>query len=153
MAGKIKVNEMVRAIKLIHQDCVCLFKIGTFVHCYNRDAYIISYLLGYQIRNIENNGKECGFPIGALNKIMAKLEDKKINYAIFDRRNNYEEEELCNFKEFNQYNRCFEKAKEYINCRIRIEKINNFLLDNIEKEDIKKILGRIENEICEGRKI
>ena len=84
---------------------------------------------------------------------MAKLEDKKINYAIFDRRNNYEEEELCNFKEFNQYNQYFEKAKEYINCRIRIEKINNFLLNNIEKEDIKKILGRIENEICERGKI
>lgn len=153
MGEKVKVNEMIRAIKLIHKDSICMFKIGTFFHCYNRDAYIMSYLLGYKIRNIENNGKECGFPIRAVNKIIAKLENKKINYAIFDRRNNYDEVEKCDFKEYNHYNKYFERAKEYINCKIRIEKINDFLLKNIETNDFKKILGRIENEICERRKI
>ena len=60
-------------------------------------------MFGYQIRNIEEQVKECGFPEVAINKVKAKLEDKKINYAIFDRRNNYEEEETCNFKNLNTY--------------------------------------------------
>lgn len=143
MEGK-KLNEVIKTIKEIKPDTICLFKIGTFYHCYNRDCYIISYLFGYQVRNIEEQVKECGFPEIAINKVKAKLEDKKINYAIFDRRNNYKEEEKYDFKNLNTYNKHFEKAKEYINYKIRIERINNKLLSNIDTKYLKNILNQIE---------
>lgn len=142
--GNKKLNEVIQTIKEIKPDTICFFKVGTFYHCYNRDCYVISYLFGYQIRNIEEQAKECGFPEIAINKVKAKLEDKKINYAIFDRRNNYEEEETCNFKNLNTYNKYFEKSKEYINYKMRIERINNKLLSNIDKKYLKDILNQIE---------
>ena len=61
---------------------------------------------------MEGQAKECGFPEVAINKVKAKLEEKKINYAIYDRRSNYEEEENCDFKNLNTYNKYSEKAKE-----------------------------------------
>ena len=148
-----RMNEIITAIRLIHKDSICLFKVGTFFHCYNRDTYILSYLFGYKIRDIEKDGKECGFPVGAVNKVISQLEHKKINYVIIDKRNNYNEEEFCNFNDLNNYKKYFEKAKGYINYRKRIENINQFLLEHLEEENFKDLLGRIENEIYKGRKI
>ena len=56
----------------------------------------------------------CGFPIESINKIMAKLENKKINYLIVDRRNNYDVDEFYDNKNLNTYNQTYEKAKQYI---------------------------------------
>lgn len=113
-----KLNEVVRTIKEIRPDTICFFKVGTFYYCYNIDSCIISYLLGYQVKNIEKQEKECGFSDLAKNKVKAKLEEKKINYAIYDRRSNYEEEENCDFKNLNTYNKYSEKAKEYVNYKV-----------------------------------
>lgn len=146
-------NKVVQSIKEIHKETVCLFRIGTFYHCYNRDAYILSYLFGYKLKNLELNNVECGFPIGSINKIMAKLEQCKVNYTIIDKRNNYDEEDGQNYKDLNQYNKYYSKANSYIKYKSRIEKINNFLIENIESKDFIKILGRIESIIYEGRKI
>lgn len=61
------------------KDYVNLVKgIGKFYNVYNDDAIIISYLMGYKVR--EN--KTCGFPDNALNKVINKLEDKKISYIV-----------------------------------------------------------------------
>ena len=85
-----------------------------------------------------------GFPELSINKIRATLEEKKINYAIYDRRSNYEEEENYDFKNLNSYSTYFEKAKEYINYKVRIERINNKLLSNLDTKYIKYILQEIE---------
>ena len=71
-------NEMIKTIKEIHKNDLCMFKIGTFYHCYGRDAYILSYIFVYKMKSLEKNYKECGFPVSAINKIMAKLEILKI---------------------------------------------------------------------------
>ena len=139
-----KVNEAVKTIKELKKDTICLFKVGTFFHCYNKDSYIISYLFEYQIRNLEEQMKECGFPINSISKVKAKLEEKKINYAIFDRRNNYNEEK-CDFKNLNNYNKYFEKSRDIINYRLRIDRINKKLLSNVDTKDLKNILNKIEN--------
>ena len=67
----------------------------------------------------------CGFPQDSYNKVIAKLEEKKINYMILDRRNNYEIDEICDNKNLNTYTTYFEKARKYINLKIRIENILN----------------------------
>ena len=61
-------NKMIETIKEIHTKDICLFKIGTFYHAYGRDAYILSYMFGYKIKDLEKNYKECGFPVSAISK-------------------------------------------------------------------------------------
>ena len=102
---------MIKTIKQVHQYDIVLMKIGKFYHVYGRDSYIISYLFGYKINEIENMSM-CGFPINSLNKIIAKLEEKKINYLIVDRKNNYEVDEIFDNKNLNNYKKYFEKAKK-----------------------------------------
>ena len=141
----IKINEMIKTIKELKPDTICLFKVGTFFHCYNRDSYIVAYLFGYQVRNIENNGKECGFPINSLDKVIEKLENENINYAIYDKKDNYSESKVCDFKELNEYSKYFEKARKYINYKFRIERINNKLLLNIDTKELDNNLTKIED--------
>ena len=56
-------------------------------------------------------------------------------------------------KNLNTYSKYFEKAKKYINCKTRIENINTFLLDNMEKQDFKEIINKMEEIINERRKV
>ena len=146
-------NEMIKTIKQIHKEELCMFKIGSFCHCYGRDAYVLSFLFGYKIKDIEGIYKECGFPIKVLDKVIAKLENCKINYLVIDRRNDYDVEQKASFKNLNNYNSCYVKANTYINYKIRIEKINEFLLENMKQKEFNKILGKVEQVINERREI
>lgn len=131
---------------------VCI-RYGTFYHIYNRDCYILSYLFGYKIKELNIKDRECGFPITALNKVMAKLEEKKINYLVLDRRNNYEVDYKEDFKNSNQYDILFKKANRYVNYKKRIDNINEFLNSNIENTEISKIIASMEDIIYERRKV
>lgn len=113
---------IVRTIKSIHPDSVVLVKVGKFYNVYGRDSYIISYLFGYKLKEIENVST-CGFPVESINKVMAKLENKKINYLMVDRRNNYEVDEIHDNKNLNTYSNTYKKAKEYVNTKNRVDKI------------------------------
>lgn len=144
--------NMIQTMKLVHKLDIVLVKIGNFYQVYGKDAYIISYLFGYKLKKIENT-RMCGFPLSSVNKIIATLEDKKINYLIIDRRNNYEVEERADNKNLNNYTKCFEKAKKYISDKIRIDNVNNFLLENINQEDFKDIIRKMEDAINERGKI
>ena len=143
---------MIRTIKQVHQHDIVLLKIGKFYHVYGKDSYIISYLFGYKLKEIEGITM-CGFPISSINRVTAKLEEKKINYIIIDRRNNYEVDETLDNKNLNHYLKYFEKAKKYINYKIRIDNINNYMLENIDNEDFKNIIRQMEEIINERRKI
>lgn len=134
---------MVKNIKQIHNKDVVLFKIGKFYYCYGRDAYIISYFFDYKLNMVENT-YSCGFPSQSLNKIISKLEDKKINYVIVDRRNEYAVEEKENYKNLNTYEKYYKEAKEKLGLKFRIQKINNYLLENADKKEIKNLLTKIE---------
>lgn len=131
---------------------VCI-RYGTFYHIYNRDCYILSYLFGYKIKELNIKDRECGFPITALNKVMAKLEEKKINYLVLDRRNNYEVDYKEDFKNSNQYDILYKKANRYVNYKKRIDNINEFLNSNIENTEISKIIASMEDIIYERRKV
>ena len=133
------VKSIVDVVKKIHREYVVLVKEGSFYHVYGRDAYIISYLFRYKIKEIEGI-KACGFPKNSINKVISKLETNKLNYLILDRRNNYDVEKISDNKNLNKYTKIFEKAKIYINYKTRIDRINSFMLENIDKDNFKNII-------------
>lgn len=141
---------MIANIKEVHSEYVLLIKIGNFYYCYGRDAYIISYLLQYKINVIEKNMLSCSFPNTAYNKVLTKLEQKKINYLVVDKKDNYSVEEKSNNKNLNQYYTIYQKAKEELSTRARIEKIYHYLLENMQD---KEIILEMEKIINERRKI
>ena len=136
---------MVKNIKQIHSKDVLFVKLGKFYYCYGKDAYIISYFFEYKLNLIENSIYSCGFPSQSLNKIVAKLENKKINYIIVDRRNNYQVDEKENYKNLNTYEKYYKEAKEKMGIQIRIQKIKNYLIENSNNNEIKNLLIEIEN--------
>lgn len=146
-------NKMVATIKEIHAHDICIFKIGNFGHCYGRDACIMSYIFGYKLKSIENNNRECGFPLVSMNKVVARLEEKKISYLIIDKRNNYEVDEKIDFKNLNKHDEIYEKSRIYVNYKNRVDNITNYLNENIETKDFRKVLFEIEEIIDERRKI
>lgn len=142
--------KIIKTIKSIHPESIALVKVGKFYNVYGRDSYILSYLFGYKLKEVENVST-CGFPVESINKIMAKLENKKINYLLLDRRNNYEVDGRSDNKNLNTYIKTYEKAKEYMNAKNRVNKINDYLLHNLNN---KKLINQIEKVIeDEGRKV
>ena len=147
-------NQKIRSIKEIHKYDLCLFKVGAFYHSYGRDSYILAYLFNYKLKdsNIEKGCKECGFPVSTVSKIMARLEEKKINYILIDRRNNYDVDGKMDFGNLNRYQATYEKSNKYVNYKKRIEGINNFLLENLENKEFSSILNKVEDVIISERR-
>ena len=99
-----QVNETIlNSIKTVHKCAIIIIRTGTFCNVYGQDAYIISYLFGYKLRRIQNNILSTGFPKEVINKVMAKLEYRKIDYLVVDKRNNYEVEEKSINNNLNTY--------------------------------------------------
>lgn len=146
-------QTMIKAIKKIHPKDVVLFKIGSFYQTYSKDAYIISYLFDYKTKKIQENYSSCGFPSSSLSKNLAKLEEKKINYVIVDKRSNYEDEEKFDNKNLNKYDEIFEKAHKYVVIKNRIDNINNSLINEIDKDQIMEKIRKIEDIVYERGKI
>ena len=145
------INIMQR-IKQIHSKDIVVVKIGKFYQCYGKDAIILAYLFGYKLQT-KDNIPFCGFPMQTENKVRANLEQKKTNYIIVNRRNNYEVEDSINFKNLNTYEEIYKKAKEYISVKERIEKIYNTLIKSIGEKDNAKIIKEIEEILNERGKI
>ena len=147
-------NQKIRSIKEIHKYDLCLFKVGAFYHAYGRDSYILAYLFDYKLKDtsLEKGWKECGFPITNVSKIMARLEEKKINYILIDRRNNYDIDGKMDFGNLNRYQATYEKSNKYVNYKKRIEDINNFLLENLENKEFSSILNKVEDVIISERR-
>lgn len=144
------VVNMIRTIKQVHKTEVTLVKMGDFYHAYGKDAYILAYLFGYKLKMVEGQKEElptCGFPEKSLAKIEATLEQKKINYMLIDRRNNYEVDEVTNFKNLNNYEKIFDKAYSYIKQKQKLDKIYEYFLKNLQKDDVKKMINEIERKI------
>lgn len=141
-------------MKKIHPKELVIIDIGKFFYAYGKDAYILSYLFGYKLTKIEaENVYSCAFPKQSYEKVIAKLENNKINYILLDRRNNYNIDEKSDNGNLNNYDKFFEKAHILVNRKIRVEKIYNYLMKNIEDENINNILRNLEETLNGKRKI
>lgn len=138
---------VLKTMKEVHPETVILIQIGAFYHVYGKDSYILSYLLGYQIKSLENNYNTCGFPKTSLNKTLKYLEDKKISYIVTCKALNYEVDQEMAYKDKNRYTEIYEKAYKYITLKNRISKIQTYLLENIDSPDIREKIRKIEDEI------
>lgn len=144
--------NIVENVKKIHPEYVVFVNIGKFYYTYGRDSYIISYLFNYKLNKFDNISR-CGFSDNSINKVIAKLEQNKINYIVLDRKNNYDVVNKLNNKNLNNYNKIFEKSKININLKKRIDNINMYLYSNLNNSQINKILTNMEKIINERRKI
>ncbi len=142
--------NIVTNVKKVCKEYVVLIEIGAFYYCYGKDALIIAKLGQYKINIVQHDVYACSFPKNAYNKIVSKLESNKINYIVLDRRNNYSEQEKSNNGNLNNYQKYYELSKSEYAIKLRIEKINNFLIEN---QADKELLLNIERMINERRKV
>lgn len=68
-----------------HPESIVLVLQGCFYHAEGRSAEALASITGYKLRDMKNGGVECGFPFGSLDKIKKILEDKGINYIIYQK--------------------------------------------------------------------
>ena len=115
------------------------FKSGSFYNCYNEDAIILNYLLGYKI--IKNN--QSGFPLNALNKVINILEEKNINYQIVTKDAN---PIIKDYKKRNNYSYILSKAVDYVNFKNKVEWLKIKIDDIQDINKLNGILDLLENE-------
>ncbi len=144
--------NIVQNVKEIHPEYVVIISIGKFYYTYGKDSYIIAFLLNYKLNTFQNISR-CGFSNDSIKRVIAKLEQNKVNYLILDRRNNYNVDEKFDNKNLNNYSKIFKNAKKTIGIKRRIENINEYLYSNIKNGNISEILNKMEEIINEGRKI
>ena len=121
--------------RVIYKDYILFIKVGNFYEVFDKDAIIISKLLNYKIKFIKNNIK-VGFPINSLNNVVNKLNN--INDVVIDNNN------IIDIKEYedNKYE-CSIDINKILYNKFRIDKIYEYLIDNIMNDDI---LNRIKYE-------
>lgn len=144
---------MIEKIKEIHPNCVVLIKQGSFYREYGDDAIILSAIQGYMLKPYTTNSSTCGFPVDSLPKIARILEDKKINYLAVDSRNEYDKTKEVDFGNLNKYEEIRKRAYEVVKRREDIKKISARLERNIEKENFKSIIRKIEDVLDEAGEI
>lgn len=121
------------------KNVIVMIKVGNFYHLYDEDALIMFYLFKYVIG--ENNNR-VGFPVKNLSKVVNNLKSKEISYYVDD--NNF-----CYFDNENYY-QILEKSKIYYDLVKDVDNIYKYLIDNIERKYIKRIITRIKEVIDEG---
>lgn len=144
--SKISIVTIAKEIKEIHPNDIVLIKSGNFYKVYGKDAYIISNLFKYTVKEDEGIAS-CGFPVNSIKKVETRLENKKVNYMVVDKRDNYRVNDKVEFKNLNSYEKEFELSKTYVKNSRRIEAIYEYLLKNAEDENLKNILKGFEDII------
>lgn len=144
--------NMYNEIKTIHPNYVIIIKSGTFFETLNNDSYILSNICNYKIKD-KTNYIECGFPKIVLPKVLSKLEQKKVNYIVLDSSDNYDELERYNHEDLNKYDYYLEKGKREYKRKLTIEEFNNYLIQNVERKFMDKLLSQIGELIDKSREI
>lgn len=135
----------VENIRKLHPSTVILMRVGRFYKCFDKDAYILSHLFDYKV--LKDNYIHCGFPTSSINKIRLGLENEKISYIEVDRRLEYEVLSKEDFKKENRYNETYEIAKNEFVLKVKIAKINKYLIDNISNAEVMNKIKALERLI------
>ena len=148
-----KIN-MIKSIKELHSKTIVLLESGAFCEAYGKDAYILSYLFNYQIIQKGQYGiPKVGFSKNTIPRVLAELENKKVDYLMLNVRNNYYEDNKCKNGNLNTYEKIYEKACIYIKKRRRIDEISNILIKQINLLEFENRIKSIKEILNEGRKV
>ena len=145
--------NMVKNIKEIQSKTIVLLKVGAFCESYGKDSYILSYLLGYEIKEVKDGIYKVGFSKKAIKKVITKLEEEKIDYLLLDVKNNYDVDEKYENGNLNRYDIVFEKSYKYVKKIRKIKDINEKLIRQINEVDFKEKVRKIEKILNEKRKV
>lgn len=74
-------EEELKKIKKENVNKIIGIKKGIFIHTYENDALIISYLMGYKLL-VDNNQIYCSFPEKSMKKVEAVLDDNRLRIYI-----------------------------------------------------------------------
>lgn len=118
-------------------NTLVMIKVGNFYHIYDEDAIIMFYLFKYKISD-----NKVWFPVRSLDKAINKLTKNSINYYI--------EESNSKYFQNNSYLELLDKSKLYYERSLEIDDIYNYLISNIERKYIKRIISKIKDVIDEG---
>lgn len=58
----------VKNAKTKYANTVILVKNGNFYRCYDKDSYVVSYLMNYQTKQATSSTYMCGFPVRFIRK-------------------------------------------------------------------------------------
>ena len=127
-----KLLKQYKILKEKYSQNIILLKSGTFYVAYENDAYILNYLLQYQI-----NDSKIGFPKSATDKVLEVLKENNINFLFEDVKIEYDN---------NNYDKILYLAKkkyyQELNEKILLEQIS-FLIKN-NPENLSKIRSFID---------
>ena len=146
------VIKMAEQIKQIHPNYLLIFKVGAFCLTYGKDSYIMAANFNYMLK-ITSGVQSCGFSKKVLRKVMATLEDRKINYLIIEPRNDYDVEEKSDNKNLNTYEQEFKASYKIVKQKVKIEKIKERLELYIGKDEFRNIIRKVEDVLDENREI
>lgn len=127
-----KVVDLYNTYKDNYKEYVIFIKIGNFYETYGNDAYIISKIMNYKVKNISNNVR-VGFPITSLNKVLDELNNNKINYIVIEKDEIYKISIKKKFRDNNYSNYDNNRLIRINNIYNRIINCNNNILDKIEE--------------------
>ena len=144
MRIKMKFLDIYFNYKLKNKDYIIIYPVGTFYNVLGDDTLIISNLLGYQIKTHCDIPK-VGFPVNSLEKVLYKLETNKINYILLEKKNGIIQVNLRKRFKYKKYDEYFENTKINKKIQDRIKKISNFIYNNYDNIEIKKIIEIIES--------
>lgn len=124
-------------LKEKYPNSVVLIKSGSFYRTYDNDAIILSYLCCYKvIKNV------LGFPIRSLSKILKKLKREEVNFVV-------DNDVHFSLENDGNYLTLLNQSLEVYKLRVRVDKIYNYLNENIERKFVKKVIDEIEEIINE----
>lgn len=138
------IENEVKIIKDSNPKAILFVKIGAFYHTYSKDAYIISYLFGYQLKKSQNLNN-CGFTATIFDNIIKRIENEKISYIVAN--NKFDIESKKDFEQENNYEEIYSNSYKYLLKKNKIDEINRYLLENINDEDILDKINDIEKII------
>lgn len=138
------IENEIKIMKDNYPKSVIFVKIGAFYHTYLKDAYIISYLFGYQLKKTQNLNN-CGFTATIFDNVIKKMETEKISYIVSN--NKFEIEKKQDFEMMNKYDEVFENAYKYLLKRSKVEEISRYLMENLGNDNIMKEISEIEQII------
>lgn len=148
-----KLYDMDLEKKKIFPLYLIMIQSGNFYEVYGEDALIFNKIFGYKVKKVSNSFR-VGFPLIALNKVMNKLNELKINYAYVDNYNMNRKKFNKNYYEIfkqdiSQENSIIDelKSNEKENNNTRKKDTNNYHYDKIIIKDNFRIIINIKKFI------